>query len=186
MPNPNNEVHLARHYAMIAESGDLTEELKQMGVNSTVQPKESELSTPAISREANFWNSAGGTNPKKKFGILKPLMSYVPKPALLILAKVMSLGADKYGPYNWHKDHVDATTYIDAIHRHLMLWEAGQDDDPVDGINNQKGSGVSHLGHIMACAAILIDAQENGVLVDNRHKNTGTVKVMERLSTTAT
>jgi Domain of unknown function (DUF5664) len=141
--------------------------------------------TPPLPAPVQKQNESGNTNPKKKFGILKPLPSLIPKTALLYLAKVMGLGADKYGPYNWHKDPVDATTYIDAAYRHLALWEAGEDDDPVEGVNGTEGSGQTHLAHIMACCAILIDAQENDVLVDNRFKNPGVIKTLKKLSTKA-
>lgn len=125
--------------------------------------------------------TTGDTNPKKRHGVIKASMSTTPKSALLYLGKVMNLGAEKYGPFNWRENHVDALTYIDAIQRHIDLWESGQDNDPPVGIDGKKGSNVTHLAHIMACCAILIDAQENGALVDNRHKTDSTENVMRKL-----
>ena len=72
----------------------------------------------------------------------------------------MALGASKYGAFNYRDKDVAASVYVDAMLRHLLAWNGGQDID--------EESGVSHLGHVMACAAILIDAQELNKMVDNR------------------
>lgn len=102
-------------------------------------------------------------NPKTQAGRAKPaLFSVIPNAALLHLGEVMKLGATKYGPFNWRETPVPAEVYIDAAGRHLLSWFDGEDIDPE--------SGMSHLGHVMACCAILIDAQENGMLDDNRPK----------------
>lgn len=75
-------------------------------------------------------------------------------------AKVMALGASKYGPYNWREDHIRATTYKGAILRHLRAYFDGEDLDPE--------SGVSHLAHIRACCAIMQDAAKHNTLIDDR------------------
>lgn len=100
------------------------------------------------------------TNPKSVFGIAKPSPGLVPPSAVLNLALAFRDGARKYGAYNWRKDPVSATTYIDAAYRHLMCWS--------DGEERAQDSGVHHLAHAMACMAILIDAQAQGTLVDDR------------------
>jgi hypothetical protein len=69
-------------------------------------------------------------------------------------------GALKYGRSNWRVNGVRATTYIAAIKRHLHLYEEGE--------NTAEDSGVPHLGHILACVAILIDAKAAGKLNDDR------------------
>lgn len=102
-------------------------------------------------------------NPKTAAGARKPaLLSVIPTAALLHLGEVMKLGAKKYGPFNWRETPVPAETYMDAAMRHLLSWQDGEDLDPE--------SGMSHLGHVMACMAIIIDAKENGMLDDNRPK----------------
>jgi Domain of unknown function (DUF5664) len=102
-------------------------------------------------------------NPKTKAGAKKPsLFSVIPTAALLHLGEVMKLGAIKYGPFNWRQTPVPAETYVDAIGRHLLSWQDGESVDPE--------SGMSHLAHIMASCAILIDAEENGMLDDDRPK----------------
>jgi hypothetical protein len=104
--------------------------------------------------------SVESTNPKKAEGRKKPLMHFVPPVALLMEARVMELGASKYGPYNWQDSAIDASTYYDAAMRHLMAWFTGEDVDPE--------SGISHLAHVRACMGILLDAQSTGQMMDDR------------------
>ena len=99
-------------------------------------------------------------NPKTGAGTKKPPLGLIPSPALVELAVAMALGAKKYGPYNWRKDGVSSSIYLDAAERHLRAFLDGEDTDPE--------SGASHLGHVMACCAILIDARACGTLNDNR------------------
>jgi len=102
-------------------------------------------------------------NPKTRAGAAKPaLISVIPTASLLHLGEVMKLGANKYGPFNWRETPVPAETYMDAAMRHLLSWQDGENKDPE--------SGMSHLAHVMACMAIIIDAEENGMLDDNRPK----------------
>jgi hypothetical protein len=44
--------------------------------------------------------------------------------------------------------------------RHIDAWLSGEETDPVDGTH--------HLGNVMACCAILLDAQACGKLIDDR------------------
>lgn len=84
-------------------------------------------------------------------------------------------GARKYNSFNWRANKVQADIYVDAAFRHLSSWFEREEIAP--------DSGVHHLGHAMACLAILLDAQETGNLVDNRPKADGTYqKVLSRLN----
>ena len=69
-------------------------------------------------------------------------------------------GALKYGRANWRETGVRFTIYYDALRRHLDALYEGEDIDP--------DSGLPHLAHILACAAILADAQATGNLNDDR------------------
>ena len=100
------------------------------------------------------------TNPKTKYGKAKPAIGLIPGPALLHIADAFGDGAQKYGPANWRVDPVSASTYINAALRHLYSW--------FDGEELAEDSGVHHLGHAAACLAIVIDAQAQGTLVDDR------------------
>lgn len=72
------------------------------------------------------------------------------------------LGAEKYGERNWVENKVCLNTYLSAMMRHIAAYKEGEDLDPE--------SGISHLGHVMAGCAIVLDAQKAGTLVDDRVK----------------
>jgi hypothetical protein len=89
----------------------------------------------------------------------------VPAGALIQMAGVMQLGAEKYGPFNWRKDPVEAMTYVHAAMRHLTSWVDGESVDPE--------SGESHIAHVASCMAILLDANACGTMIDDRpHQGT--------------
>lgn len=102
---------------------------------------------------------AQNPNPKKAFGATKPDLALVPPVAGLQMAMAFEVGADKYGAYNWRKDPVEAMTYVAAMMRHAYNFLDGEDI---------SSDGVSNLGQVMACCAILLDSQALGILIDNR------------------
>jgi hypothetical protein len=102
-------------------------------------------------------------NPKTRFGLAKPSMAVVSPISLLHLMKAMMDGARKYGPFNWRQNSVSAGIYYSAAMRHLMAWFSGED--------YAEDSGVHHLGHVMACCNIILDAQANGNLIDDRPRS---------------
>lgn len=99
-------------------------------------------------------------NPKDRVGSKKISMWVVPFVAIYHLALALMDGARKYGPYNWRDEPVQASIYFDAIQRHLSLWQSGE--------ACAEDSGVRHLGHVMGCCAILLDAELHGKLIDDR------------------
>jgi hypothetical protein len=102
-------------------------------------------------------------NPKEIAGAKKPaIWQVMPRWVILLAGRVMSVGAAKYGVFNYRDSNVSAMTYVDAIERHMQLWQDGENDDPE--------TGVSHLAHVIAGCAILLDAQANGTLGDDRQK----------------
>lgn len=103
---------------------------------------------------------ADTTNPKDLLGLKKPSVSKIPPVALLHCAHAMMDGAKKYSPYNWRAKNVRASIYYDAAVRHLMAWFEGE--------READDSRVHHLGHAMACCAILLDAEANKNLEDDR------------------
>ena len=82
-------------------------------------------------------------------------------------------GAEKYGPYNWREKKVPARTYIAAAQRHLA--------DFLDGEALATDSGVHHLGHVIGCCAIVLDAMETGNLIDDRPKPGAAAAILARL-----
>jgi hypothetical protein len=75
-------------------------------------------------------------------------------------SRVLAHGAGKYGRRNWRKDPIKLSTYQGAILRHLTAFFEGEDMDP--------DSGESHLQHIRACCAVMLDAMEHGTAIDDR------------------
>ena len=115
------------------------------------------------------------TNPKSIFGSQKPQLDKIPGIALLHLAGAMALGASKYGPFNWRKDPISTSTYIGAARRHLLQWWDGAENDDEESL-------ASHLGAVMACCAILIDAEACGTLVDDRPPPAPITEVLKKLT----
>lgn len=100
------------------------------------------------------------TNPKDRAGSCRVDLSLFPPAGVIHGAHAMMDGADKYDPYNWREKKVRARVYIAAAQRHLL--------DYLDGEDTADDSGAHHLGHAMACCAIILDAMETGNLVDDR------------------
>lgn len=101
-------------------------------------------------------------DPKGQAGSLKAPLGLVPPYAMEQTAWVHKLGAEKYGPWNWRETGVCASTYVNAILRHLNAWRDGESLDPE--------SGITHLAHIACSANILMDAEACGKLQDDRNK----------------
>ena len=126
-------------------------------------------------------SKAETTNPKDLIGNTKVSITKLPQVAIVHGAMAMMDGAKKYGPYNWRAKKVVASIYIDAAMRHLAIWFEGQE--------TASDSKVHHLGHAIACCAILLDAQATGNLVDDRPITEGVdpewfEKLMGKLSDT--
>jgi hypothetical protein len=86
-------------------------------------------------------------NAVKKFDEGKPDMSYLLEfPVFLDFCRVMTLGEKKYGRDNYQL-YDDVIRIEAAMMRHLSAWHNGEKIDPE--------SGVTHLAHIIANAAIL-------------------------------
>lgn len=110
-------------------------------------------------------SKALSANPKDLFGAKKVSLSKLPAVAVAHGAHAMMDGANKYGAYNWRDKAVIASIYVDAAKRHI--------DDWFEGIKRARDSEVHHLGHGIACLAILLDAEETGNLIDDRPLSDG-------------
>jgi len=108
-------------------------------------------------------------DPKGAAGKAKPQLQLIPPVFNEALAGALAAGAEKYGPWNWRGARVELMTYIGAIRRHTDAVLSGEEIDP--------DSGVSHLGHIAASCAILLDAAAAGMLEDNRPITTPSTEV---------
>ena len=101
-------------------------------------------------------------NPKDLIGLTKPSIEFVPMPAVFRANEAFKDGAEKYGPFNWRENAVRADVYYNAAMRHLSQWYHGDDA--------ARDSKVDHRAHAIACLMILIDAEDQGKLIDNRPK----------------
>lgn len=100
------------------------------------------------------------SNPKDVIGSKKLSTSLVPTAVVRYAALSFLEGASKYGRFNWRVTGVRLCIYIDALERHTMKLKEGEWQDPV--------TGVPHLASIIACSGIILDANECGMLTDDR------------------
>lgn len=101
-------------------------------------------------------------NPKDEAALSRVPLHLLPDVGSVAGAMACLDGALKYGAYNWREKPISLMGYTAAIERHLKRIRAGEDID-------QK-SACYHLGHIIATASILLDAELHGTLIDDRPK----------------
>ncbi|CAB5156561.1 hypothetical protein UFOVP150_76 [uncultured Caudovirales phage] len=104
--------------------------------------------------------TAKETNPKEAIGSSKMPMHLWPTTATAYGCIGLMNGACKYGRTNWRHSGVKASTYYDAIRRHLDAWWEGEEVDTDDG--------VPHLSALLAGLAIIVDSMAAGNFVDDR------------------
>lgn len=114
------------------------------------------------------------TNPKDAIGSDKLPLHLWPPTASALGCLALLDGALKYGRANWRGAGVRATIYYDAARRHLDKWFEGEDVD--------EDSGLPHLAHVLACIAILVDADAVGKLNDDRQLPAGYLAYVQRLT----
>lgn len=114
------------------------------------------------------------TNPKDAIGVSKAPMHLVPGSAKAYLAMAFLEGALKYGKYNWRIAGVRASIYLDAMERHMEKFKNGEDVD--------QATKVPHLASVMACCAIILDADLVGKLNDDRPPRADVSKLIDGLS----
>jgi hypothetical protein len=100
------------------------------------------------------------TNPKDSAATDRLDLTLFPDTAAAYGALAMTEGDLKYGGYNYRVSGVRASVYVAALRRHMAKWYNGSDHDPK--------TFVPHLANAIGCLAVLIDAIECGVLVDDR------------------
>jgi hypothetical protein len=104
-------------------------------------------------------------DPKAAYAAAKVPLGLIPPTFKAALSLALAFGARKYGKASWldpANRPVRASTYIDAMHRHLDAWASGED--------TAEDSGVDHLAHLAASCAILVDARAAGRFEDDRTK----------------
>lgn len=97
----------------------------------------------------------------KKFDQDKPRMDLLDTEALIQIAKVMGMGAKKYGDHNW-RGGLAWSRVVGAAMRHLTAFNNGEDTDPE--------SGLSHIAHLGCCAMFLLNYIKTHPEMDDRYK----------------
>jgi hypothetical protein len=98
----------------------------------------------------------------KKYDEGKTRLELLPPEVMLATARVMMLGAEKYGSENYLK----GTSYrrvIGALERHVLDFKRGIDLD--------MESGESHLAHAICCCMMLMEIMRVGTGTDDRIKS---------------
>ncbi len=109
-------------------------------------------------------------DPKGEAGAAKPGLGNISVAAQYYEGAVMQQGGETYGFYNWCDHPMKASTYYEAILRHLNAWWLGENADPK--------SRFPHMAHIRASAGIIIDQQETGRMIDDRPKNLAPIEAV--------
>lgn len=97
----------------------------------------------------------------KKYDQGKPRVSLIVSKALLEVAKVGSMGAQKYGDYNY-RGGMKWSRLADAALRHFFSYLAGERVD--------EESGLSHLAHVAWNILALLEYELDGVGEDDLWK----------------
>lgn len=114
------------------------------------------------------------TNPKDIVGSDKLPLHLWPASATAYGSLGLLDGALKYGRSNWRVAGVRLSIYVDAIQRHTNALFEGEWIDP--------DSGVPHVSHILACAAIVADAEAAGKLEHDEQFPGGYREMVENLT----
>lgn len=100
-----------------------------------------------------------------KFDNDKVRLELLPQRALFEVGKVMTLGAEKYGPDNWTRKEGSSTRrYAGAFLRHFNAYYRGDDYDPE--------TGLLHTAHMACNALFMLEAQLQDYWNDDRIKDT--------------
>jgi hypothetical protein len=87
----------------------------------------------------------------RKYDSGKPEYGLIPAKALDDIAKVLTIGAQKYSRENWKQVPDGPRRYFDALQRHSWAYKAGELTDPE--------TGLPHLAHAAACLLFLLELE---------------------------
>ena len=119
-------------------------------------------------------STKASVNPKNLAAKSRIKVALLPAAGIIHGAHAAMAGAGKYGPYNWRDQKIALMEYASAMQRHIMDWVDGQDISADDRCH--------HLGHVIACASIMLDAIEVGAVIDDRPTAGAAAAILDRLS----
>lgn len=103
------------------------------------------------------------TNPKDIAALDRVPMWSLPAIGAVEGAQATGIGIEKYGAYNWRAKPISLLEYLGAIERHVAALKDGE------WFTADKVSPpLTHLGCINANTAIILDASQCGMLIDDR------------------
>ncbi len=152
-----------RIFGMSIEDEIALEEMRASGEYRTVAERRAEAK--AIEGQQKEDPSAKATNPKDAVGSDKIPVHLWPEAATVVGSLGMLDGMLKYGRANWREAGIRISIYVDALRRHTNAFFEGENIDP--------DSGLPHLSHMLACIAIIVDADSQGQIVDDRQYSGG-------------
>lgn len=96
----------------------------------------------------------------RKFDREKERYDLIPIECIEDLAKILTMGSNKYDANNWQKLENGEERYFAALMRHLVASRKG---DKID-----EESGLSHLAHVMCNVVFLLWLEKNKVNGENK------------------
>ena len=96
----------------------------------------------------------------KKYDGEKPKMYLLPPKSMVEVSKVLTFGAEKYGPKNWRELEDLQNRYSSAALRHIF---AHLDDSELD-----EDSGLSHLAHAICCLLFKLEIELENASKENQ------------------
>ena len=81
----------------------------------------------------------------------KPKMNLLPPKAIVEVAKVLTFGAQKYGPENWKELEDLQNRYTAGALRHIFAHMDGEKLDPE--------TGLSHMAHALCCLLFKLEIE---------------------------
>jgi len=96
-----------------------------------------------------------------RFSAKKIEFGLIPKDALVEIARVYHVGAQKYEKNNWLND-MNYSQMMEPLERHYMQWSMGNTTDP--------DTKCHHLSQVIWNAIALLTYELRGLGVDDRHK----------------
>ncbi len=132
--------------------------IELLGYMHKDQLKDDEIPTFAV--QLDDWVDKDDVGRGRKFDTGKPQWSLIPASELEDVAKVFTMGAEKYGRENWKKVEDGMFRYFDAMQRHIseykLYMETGDESHLFD-----SESGLHHLSHAVTNALFLMWLDNN-------------------------